>query len=141
MCVRFETPQITLWDKEYDLEYLAQAYPNYLALMIRHIDGKQVPSLANFGLITHWAKDKSFGKHTYNARSETVHEKASYRAPWRKRQFCLIPMQRFYEPNYESGKAATWAIQRKDKALFTVAGIWDTWTDPGTGEILDSFSM
>ena len=53
----------------------------------------------------------------------------------------LIPVQRFYEPNYESGKAATWAIQRKDKALFTVAGIWDTWTDPSSGELLDSFSM
>ena len=141
MCVRFDTPQMTLWDKEYDLEYLAQAYPNYLVPMIRIKGGRRVPSLANFGLIPYWAKDKSFGKHTYNARTETVHEKPSYRTPWRKRQFCLIPMQRFYEPNYESGKAVQWAIQRKDKALFTVAGIWDSWTDPSSGEMLESFSM
>ena len=141
MCVRFKTPQMSLWDEEYDLQYLAEAYPNYLAPMIRHKNGRRVPSLGNFGLIPHWAKDKSFGKRTYNARTETVHEKPSYRTPWAKRQFCLIPMEKFYEPNYESGKAVQWAIQRKDKAVFTVAGIWDKWVDPSTGELLDSFSM
>lgn len=141
MCVCFKTPPVAAWNKEHGQAYPAEAYPNYLAPMVRLKDGQRVHSLGNFGLIPYWAKDKSFGKHTYNARTETVHDKPSYRTPWAKRQFCLIPMEKFYEPNYESGKAVKWAIQRKDQAVFNVAGIWDSWLDKSTGELLDSFSM
>lgn len=103
--------------------------------------GQRVASLACFGLIPHWAKDASFGSKTYNARTETVHEKPSYRTPWAKRQFCLIPLMRYFEPCWETGKSVNWSIHRKDNEPFTVAGIWDTWTDKATGEILESFSM
>jgi len=41
----------------------------------------------------------------------------------------------------ETGKAVNWVIKRQDNEVFTVAAIWDTWTDKTTGEILDSFSM
>ncbi|MBU3698217.1 MAG: SOS response-associated peptidase [Dechloromonas sp.] len=30
--------------------------------------------VGSFGLIPHWAKDTTIARHTYNARSETVHE-------------------------------------------------------------------
>ena len=61
--------------------------------------------LARFGLIPHWSKDTNIGKRTYNARSETVAEKPSYRTPWRRRQFAIALADAIYEPNYESGKA------------------------------------
>ena len=34
-----------------------------------------------------------------------------------------------------------WSIHRQDTEPFTVAGIWDAWTDRATGEIVESFSM
>jgi putative SOS response-associated peptidase YedK len=125
-------------------DYPASTYPGYAAPVIRqkagHGNALRV-DLATFGLIPSWSKDRSMAKHTYNARSETVHEKPSYRTPWRMRQFCLVPMQEFSEPCWETGKAVKWSIRRQDRQPFTVAAIWDRWTDPATGEIVGSFSM
>nr|WP_255346480.1 SOS response-associated peptidase family protein [Acidovorax sp. JHL-9] len=80
-------------------------------------------------------------RHTYNARTETVAEKPSYRTAWHQRQFCLVPLGRFFEPCWETGKAVPWSIHRQDGEPFTVAGIWDRWNDRATGEIVVSFSM
>lgn len=94
-----------------------------------------------FGLIPSWSKDRSIGRRTYNARTETVAEKPSYRTAWRQRQFCLVPVERFFEPCWETGKAVQWSIHRQDGEPFTVAAIWDRWTERATGEIVVSFSM
>ena len=76
-------------------------YPAYPAPFIWLDEGKPRCSLAQFGLIPAWAADKpKFGLKTYNARSETVAEKPSYRNAWKKCQFGLAIMQGFYEPNY-----------------------------------------
>lgn len=144
MCAHFTPPPpkaLTQLASFNSMEYRPETYPKYKAPMIRQVGDETVASLAGFGLVPHWVKDASFGNKTYNARTETVHEKPSYRTPWAKRQFCLIPMVRFFEPCWETGKAVNWAIKRIDGDVFTVAGIWDTWTDKATGEILDSFSM
>ena len=34
-------------------------------------------------------------------------------------------MHAFYEPNYESGKAVRWRIERADGQPFCLAGIWE----------------
>ena len=41
-------------------------------------------------------------------------EKPSFRNAWKKRQFCGVPTDAFYEPNYETGKAVRWPIERVD---------------------------
>jgi putative SOS response-associated peptidase YedK len=92
--------------------------------------------------VPHWAVDKKrFGLKTYNARSETVAEKPSYRSAWRRRQFSLAIMQSFYEPCYESGKAVRWRIRRTDASPMAVASIFEHFVDPSTGTALWSFSM
>lgn len=78
-----------------------------------------------FGLLPHWA-DSKLAKMTYNARSETVGEKPSFRNAWRNRQLCVIPVQAFYEPNYETGKAVRWRIEREDGKPFGLAGLWES---------------
>ena len=80
-----------------------------------------------FGLLPRWAEPK-LAKMTYNARSETVAEKPTFRNAWRNRQFCVIPVQSFFEPNYESGKAIRWRIERADGQPFGLAGLWETRT-------------
>jgi putative SOS response-associated peptidase YedK len=50
-------------------------------------------------------------------------------------------MEQFFEPCWETGKAVRWAIHRKDREPFTVAGIWENWIDKSSGEIVESFSM
>jgi putative SOS response-associated peptidase YedK len=73
-------------------------------------------------------------------RTETVFEKPTYRNAWRKRQFCIVPMDRFYEPNYETGKPIRWRIERQDHKPFGVAAIYDYWKN-SKGERILSFSL
>ena len=123
-------------------DFPPEAYPGYPAPIIRYnAQGELECVLARFGLIPHWAKDETFGRRTYNARSETVAEKPSYRTPWRKGQVCLALADAIFEPRYESGRAVRWRITREDQQPMAIASLWDTWTHPGTGEIVTSFTM
>jgi putative SOS response-associated peptidase YedK len=88
-----------------------------------------------FGLIPHWAKEDKIGRHTYNARRETVAQKASFCDPWPKGQRCIIPMDAFYEPNWENGKAVRWRVQLASAQPFGVAGLWAWWRAPNGAEV------
>lgn len=123
-------------------EYPIESYVGYRApiCMVAPDTGEAELREALFGLVPFWSKDTKISRHTYNARSETVAEKPSYRDPWKKRRFALVPMLGFFEPDYESGKAVRWRIERKDQGPFTVAAIWDYWRD-ADGNGLTSFSM
>ncbi len=136
-----------------EIDYPAEAYPGYAAPVLRRsspavspqVTGDGAPRFdclkACFGLIPFWAKDTKIGRMTYNARSETAQDKPAFRQAWSRRQWCLVPMECFYEPSYESGRAVRWRIERSDGAPFMVAGLWDRWVAPGTAEAVFSFSM
>ena len=51
-----------------------------------------------FGLIPHWATDANIGRQTYNARSETVASKPSFREAWKNAQHCIIPAEAILSP-------------------------------------------
>jgi putative SOS response-associated peptidase YedK len=106
-----------------------------------HQTGRVACGLARFGLIPGWAKDEKISRHTYNARSETVAEKPSYRTAWRQRRYGIALLDHFFEPNYVTGKAQRWRIALASQEPFGIASIWDTWTNPATGELVTSFSM
>jgi len=80
---------------------------------------------ACFGLVPPWARELKIVRSTYNARSETVGEKPSFRSAWKKRQLCVIPADAIYEPCYETGKPVRWRIERADGAPFGLAGLWE----------------
>ena len=120
-------------------DYKAEAYPGYDAPIIAHIvranegrGSKRECVPARFGLIPpNIAPDevKVFVRkyHTSNARAETAGQRRSFRNAWKNRQYCLIPVACFYEPNWESGKAVRWKIALKDTATFAIAGLWEQW--------------
>lgn len=82
-----------------------------------------------YGLVPYWAKDLTVGRHTYNARSETVAELPSFRDAWRRRQHCIVPMEAFYEPCWETGESVRWRIANADGTPMGVAGLWSAWHD------------
>ena len=150
MCSNFQPikKEHANWVKEHFDCYLPattwreETYPTYPAPFIYLNEGKPNCELAQFGLVPHWAIDKrKYGLSTYNARSETVAEKPTYRSAWKERRYGLAIMESFYEPNWESGKAIRWRIKRADAAPVAVASIWERFTDKETGEIIFSFSM
>jgi putative SOS response-associated peptidase YedK len=127
---------LQMTDQQLTPTYPEVTFPGYAAPLIRKTPGGQIEaSTGLFGLIPVWAKARNFGKYTYNARSETVAEKPSFRAAWRQARLCLVPMHSFFEPCWDSGHAVKWRIGRSDGQAFTVAGLWEQWTDPATGEI------
>ncbi len=77
---------------------------------------------------------------TLNARGETAATLPSYRDAWAAFRFCLVPMERWFEPNYESGRHERWAIGRADGAPLAVAGLWRAWEQPG-GRRVCSFTQ
>lgn len=123
-------------------DWRKETYPTYSAPFIYLDNGMTKCDVAQFGLVPHWAPDKKkFGLRTYNARSETVQEKPSYRNAWRQRRFGLVLVEKFYEPCYETGKAVRTGIFRADGEPTAIASIWERIVDKETGEVIFSFSM
>ena len=85
--------------------------------------------MVRWGLVPRWAKDPSMGARMNNARAETVAEKPSFREAFRKRR-CLIPASGFYEWKLEDGRKQPYYIYPSGGALFSFAGIWETWEGP-----------
>jgi putative SOS response-associated peptidase YedK len=148
MCVQYLTTANVDWVKShFDLDLPVSAvhdvFPTYPGPIIlkSHNTGRTALGLARFGLIPSWAKDEDFGRKTYNARSETVNQKPSYKAAWSKRHYALTLADMFYEPSYESGKAVRTRIKQTNGEPMAIASIWDTWTEPESGELIVSFSM
>lgn len=147
MCANYlASERRALWDDfqlELNLEWPREAWPGSMAPIIRRDrdSGANTAELASFGLIPRWSRDRKIARRTYNARSETVAEKPSFRAPWRGARLCLVPMQAFYEPSWETGKAVRHRISVKGVENFCAGGIWERWIDRNTREPVTSFSL
>ncbi|MEI8327281.1 MAG: SOS response-associated peptidase family protein [Betaproteobacteria bacterium] len=135
-----------------DATWAPEAFPGYLAPLVLSDAAGQANRcvLARFGLVPRWSKDAKtatdIARHTYNARSETVAEKPSYRSPWRERHYALAPMRNFFEPCWEDagahgGKSERWRISVADGQPFAAAALWERWTDPASAEIVTSFTL
>ncbi len=92
-----------------------------------------------FGMVPKWAKDTKITRNTYNARSESISLKPSFKEAWYKSQFCLIPVNKIYEPRYFDTKAERWAIEREDKQPYTLAGLYEITRIEG--QIIRSMTM
>ena len=101
--------------------------------------GERRVALLRWGLVPHWAKEASIGNRMINARSETAHEKASFKHALRRRR-CIVPADGFYEwQKTTDGKVPT-RIQRRDGRPMALAGLWERWSR-GPGEPLETFTI
>ncbi len=104
--------------------------------------------VGQWGLIGWFAKtpvpEKKPGKRpilTNNARFETIHKLPTYREPWANGQRCIIPAASYVEPCWETGKNQWWRFMQAEHLPWGIAGIWNTWKDKETGELVESYSM
>lgn len=91
-----------------------------------------------WGLVPGWAKDVKIGSKMFNARSETLDEKPSFRTLL-KRKRCLVPASGFYEWKKEEVKIP-YMIKVRDEEYFAMAGLYDVWQS-GDGSVLSTFTI
>jgi len=89
--------------------------------------------IMRWGLVPSWAKDITIGSRLINARGETIHEKPSFRAAFKRRR-CLVVADGFYEWQKQAdGSKQPLYITLKEEGPFAFAGLWEFWVDPGSG--------
>jgi len=91
--------------------------------------------LLRWGLVPSWASDQGVGHRMINARSETAHEKPSFRTAFRQ-QRCLVLADGFYEWQKKGSEKQAWYFHRPDQQPFAFAGLWETWKEPGQQQAL-----
>jgi putative SOS response-associated peptidase YedK len=100
--------------------------------------------LYTWGLIPFWIKDPEKAKEirmkTFNARCESLTEKPSFRHVLGQKR-CLVLVNGFYEWQTLEKSKIPYYIGLADQSAFTLAGLYDQWVNPGTGELLNTFSI
>ena len=115
--------------------------PNQMAPVVRMKDGKQELAMLQWGLIPSGAKDRSIGNHMINARAESLLEKPAFRSAFQARR-CLVLTSGFYEWQKTPGKSKQpYWIGMKDGGEFDMAGLWESWKDRTSGEVIESFTI
>jgi len=110
------------------------------------ITGKDnhVIRMYKWGLIPSWVKDESYAEgirtKTINAKSETITEKPSFRNAVRTNR-CLVISKGFFEWQKRENEKIPYYIGLADDQLFTFAGLYDTWANPGSGEMNYTFTI
>jgi putative SOS response-associated peptidase YedK len=58
---------------------------------------------------------------------------------WRNAQKCIVPVQAFYEPDWQSGKVIATRFELASGEPMGIAGLWSRWTDGD--RVIYSFTM
>ena len=113
-------------------------------LLIYTNDSPEFPTVATWGLVPHWIKDREqlekFWNNTLNARGETIFEKPSFKHAAKAKR-CIIYIDGFYEHHHFNSKTFPFFIQRKDQEPLALAGLWSEWTNPENGGRINTFSI
>lgn len=125
------------WSKEaetqFESNFVIKSFINPLIPVIMH----QAPlDLYHWGIIPSWTKSaedaSDIRTYTYNAMSETMFDKPSFRKAAAS-QRCAIPVNGFFEWQHLGKNKQPYYIYLKDDPLMTLAGLYDIWKNPKDG--------
>lgn len=102
---------------------------------------------ASWGIIAPWQKNFAQARvsqsHAINARSESIHEKPTFRQAFRTTR-CLIPASGYYEWASALGKYPPkqpfYITSVIDREILSIAGIWSSWLSEN-GEVIQSAAI
>ncbi|WP_085993182.1 SOS response-associated peptidase [Oceanobacillus senegalensis] len=119
--------------EEFELDQPIDSYhpsyniaPGQQVLAIIHDGREKRAGYLRWGLVPSWAKDEKIGYKMINARSETAHEKPSFKRLMAQKR-CLVVADSFYEWQKMGDTKQPKRIQMKNRKLFAFAGLWDKW--------------
>jgi putative SOS response-associated peptidase YedK len=120
------------------------AAPSQELLVIRENrkTGERSLDLIKWGLIPHWFTDPRGGRRLINAKAESVSKLPTFREAYAQRR-CIVPIDGFFEWRAIKGARAKqpYAIAMKDGSPFGLAGLWENWRNPNTGEWQRTFAI
>jgi putative SOS response-associated peptidase YedK len=118
--------------------------PNQELLVIRenHRTGERSLDLIKWGLIPHWCQDPRGGRKPINAKAESVSRRPMFRDAYAQRR-CIVPVDGFFEWRVAKGARAKqpYTITMKDGSPFGLAGLWENWRNPNSGEWERTFAI
>ena len=98
-------------------------------------------SMMRWGLIPGWAKDDKIGYSTFNARSEELAGKPTFRGAWKAGRRCIVPVTGFYEWQKITPKEKQpFLVRRSDGKIMGLAGLWEERKREG-GELQRTFTI
>lgn len=99
--------------------------------------------LMRWGLVPTWfsgLNEFEIAKTTFNARIETLSEKAAFKSLV-KRSRCIIPSTGFFEWKHENKQKIPHFIYPTNDSVLSMAGLYDAWVNPNSNLILKSFTI
>ena len=99
----------------------------WLPVVRQRPNGERVIHRMRWGLVPSWSKDETIATRLINARGESVAEKPSFRAAFRRRR-CIVPANGFYEWQQVAGGKQPFYIHPVGGEFFALAGLWERWT-------------
>jgi putative SOS response-associated peptidase YedK len=87
-----------------------------------------------------WSKGLKQVPATFNARIETVETARMFRDAYKKRR-CIIPASGFFEWTVRDKKKQPHYFTSPEGKVLAFAGLWDSWTNRETGEVIESCTI
>jgi len=148
MCTRYVTPEQAEIERFWELGrrnlprwWEPAVFPRAAGPFVRASGGGRELVVGQWGLIPWFAKSAKLAYSTHNARFEGIEGKAAFKHSWAQGRRCILPAFSFDEPCWETGRNVWWRFSRADGLPWGLAGLWSTWTDKATGEIVESYTM
>lgn len=142
MCAQYRI-KAKLKDLEFYFNITVEDVIDWIDHMLPHSRAPVVVAdqirLMKFSLLPSWSKEPKVKFATHNARLETIADKPTWKRPFLKNH-CVVPMSSFIEPIYE-GPLAGNMVSFDAEELLCAAGVYDTWVNKETGEVVESFAI
>jgi putative SOS response-associated peptidase YedK len=113
--------------------------PTDLAPVITHNRPREIQYM-RWGLIPAFVTDPKAISPMFNAKAETLAELRSFRDLIMASR-CLILNEGFFENEKQGDERVQWKVSPAQEDYFYKAGLWTTWRNPNTLELVDSFTM
>lgn len=120
--------------------YLVSGFTHPKLPIIKH----KAVEVYEWGLIPSFVEDEDkaneIANMTLNARSDTIHDKPSFRNSI-KTSRCVLPIDGFYEWQHIGKQKQPYYIYPKEETAFFLGCIYNTWINQKTGEARNTFSI
>ena len=105
------------------------------APIVRELEGERDALMARWSLLPRWVdRPLDFKASAFNARAETLQEKASFKRPF-KSERCLVPVSGYFEWRDKQ----PFYVHAEDDEPLALAGLWEHWE--GHGQAITSFAV